>query len=221
MLAVMCGVFLTIVVAIACAMFVDISLANRNSGVMQGMPRGSMLWSASTSGAERYIISISGFKTLPDEIIQGFTINSDEVPSWCDVPTLAERSVLADQPLVTVRDARGWPWPAFWGCPNQYGTGLQPRGCILLQSSSNRSFENGMKIRSIPILPVWSGLALNVIFYSSIIFLLMAVARSAIRLRRRLGGRCVACNYNLRGLNVSGCPECGWNRSAAIGPAGR
>jgi hypothetical protein len=36
--------------------------------------------------------------------------------------------------------------------------------------------------------------------------------------RRREGGQCVNCGYDLRGDMAAGCPECGWGREGGVVP---
>ena len=63
--------------------------------------------------------------------------------------------------------------------------------------------------KALPFLPIWRGLLLNTIFYSSIIWLLIPgpfVLRRFIRCKR---GLCVTCAYDLRGVEHEACPECG------------
>ncbi len=61
----------------------------------------------------------------------------------------------------------------------------------------------------------WPGLTINTVFYAVILWLPIcgpSVLRPIIRRRR---GRCIKCDYDLRGDLDAGCPECGWNREEA------
>lgn len=63
----------------------------------------------------------------------------------------------------------------------------------------------------LPLRPLWPGLAINTIFYGAAIWMVWAGAGALRRGVRRRRGRCVRCNYDLRG-RASGavvCPECG------------
>lgn len=64
----------------------------------------------------------------------------------------------------------------------------------------------------LPFRPLWSGLALNTVFYTATWFLLLLGMGAAHRRWRMRRGRCPRCNYDLRGDFDPGCPECGWGR---------
>lgn len=51
-------------------------------------------------------------------------------------------------------------------------------------------------------------LALNLIFYFSVSYLLLSMARTAFLFDRQLRGKCI-CGYDIRGLPSNRCPECG------------
>jgi hypothetical protein len=59
----------------------------------------------------------------------------------------------------------------------------------------------------VPILPLWSGLAINTLIYGAPVWLLLAVPGMLRRRKRRKQGRCLRCGYDLRGMTP--CPECG------------
>ena len=61
----------------------------------------------------------------------------------------------------------------------------------------------------LPLYPIWTGFALNTIFYASLLWLIIPgpfVLRRFIRKRR---GLCLKCGYDLRGVDHQACPECG------------
>ncbi|HVU64866.1 MAG TPA: hypothetical protein VHC70_12875, partial [Phycisphaerales bacterium] len=61
-----------------------------------------------------------------------------------------------------------------------------------------------------PVMPIWSGLALNTLFYGTIAWGLLFLPGTVRRWRRRRGGRCVKCGYDRAGLAAGApCPECG------------
>ena len=68
----------------------------------------------------------------------------------------------------------------------------------------NRTFEGALPYR-----PVWFGLLLNTLLYGSIFWAIGLGWRLYRLARRRRRGRCLACNYDLRGLADPVCPECG------------
>jgi len=120
----------------------------------------------------------------------------------------------------------GWPMHCLT-CfnPNEFligtGSNLQQRATL------NKPIDSGIRIkherisnqylpywRALPYKPLWMGFAVNSIFYSVFVWLaalLLYTLRLNIRLKR---GRCLKCNYNLRGSSGGGCPECGWGREA-------
>jgi hypothetical protein len=58
-----------------------------------------------------------------------------------------------------------------------------------------------------PLIPVWSGFALNTAFYAALAFLLWCTPGFIKRTRRRRRGQCLTCGYDLNGMTT--CPECG------------
>ena len=113
--------------------------------------------------------------------------------------------------LVEVRI--GWPRRSFIGrhClnPNQISTTYE--GAIRLPESLIQ-LTRGKSRFDLPIKPIWSGFAINTIFYGAILWLLSLGPSATGRLIRRKRGRCIKCGYNLRGTSGGGCPECGWRR---------
>ena len=66
--------------------------------------------------------------------------------------------------------------------------------------------------RVLPLRPLWSGFAINTVFYAALLWMLWLspfVVRRAIHRKR---GHCLKCGYDLRGDFSAGCPECGWRR---------
>ena len=111
------------------------------------------------------------------------------------------------QQRVTFIVGHGWPFICVWSmltaAPTP-STGLMtPRveGSIELP---NRTFEGALPYR-----PVWFGLLLNTLLYGSIFWAIGLGWRLYRLARRRRRGRCLACNYDLRGLAEPVCPECG------------
>ena len=72
---------------------------------------------------------------------------------------------------------------------------------------SRTSFGTPMKPRTIPLIPLWPGFAVNTLFYAVILWMLFA-APLALRRRRRIKrGLCPACAYPVGDSSV--CTECG------------
>ena len=61
----------------------------------------------------------------------------------------------------------------------------------------------------LPMAPIWSGFAVNTIFYGAILWLLIPGSFALRRHIRRKRGHCLKCGYDLRGAEHEVCPECG------------
>ncbi len=57
--------------------------------------------------------------------------------------------------------------------------------------------------------PIWSGFAINTVFYAAILWMLWLSPFVVRRFIRRRRGRCIKCGYDLRGAEHEACPECG------------
>ncbi len=136
--------------------------------------------------------------------------------------------------------AAGWPWIAFQGACVIDHTQHVARGGTARQlgfrspavetadwaipvkiSNSVWGPVVGRGITMLPLRPIFPGAIYSVLFYASIVFVLLFVRDTLRRVRRvrRLGrGRCPACNHELAGLAT--CPECGTviGADATVGP---
>lgn len=130
----------------------------------------------------------------------------------------------------------GWPCPSFQssatqsfvsGIGNYYFTGQVGNGphmdttntrCTadildggIMADSVLPTSVSGPRTWTFPIMPLWTGFAINTLLYASIGWSIVRAFLSSlwftIRRRRRRRGLCVACAYPVRGLSV--CPECG------------
>jgi hypothetical protein len=95
-----------------------------------------------------------------------------------------------------------------------------PGGSPVIQTRMMFAGERRVRISptvvaSVPLLPVWPGLLMNVAFFGALAGLIFLVRPVRAALRRR-AGRCPACSYQLAGLGT--CPECG---GGATSPAFR
>lgn len=71
------------------------------------------------------------------------------------------------------------------------------------------NWGNGSSTRLIPIRPIWRGLALNWLWLTVTIFIIIMLIRHCRAMLRGRCGLCRECGYNLS-ANVAGrCPECG------------
>ncbi len=126
--------------------------------------------------------------------------------------------------VVIQRDA-GWPLHALRST-NRFPPGLRspkPGGFELSPSLRIESLEAGIEwrgsvprlgvTRRLPLQPLWLGFLANAGVYTTCLLTLTLGAphdvrrlRAAVRRRR---GRCAQCAYDLRGIAVDVCPECG------------
>lgn len=109
--------------------------------------------------------------------------------------------------------ASGWPMRSV------FGIGLRPRiaGSVLTRGIITRDPYPSIRALGYFLLPV--GTVVNSIVFA-LPFAFFAFAVPVLRRRSRLRrGRCLDCNYDLRGELSAGCPECGWNRPASATPA--
>jgi hypothetical protein len=110
----------------------------------------------------------------------------------------------------------GWPVECAWGAVDSHFRSSLPTPLPLtavhaLSVGRPLNFTDARGICGyLPIAPIWSGLALNTIFYGMMAWGLLFLPGTLRRWRRRRGGRCVKCGYNRGGLAMgAACPECG------------
>ena len=176
------------------------------------------------SGRLRWYWSLAKSKTIPVWIVkrevaiheedstEPFTNMPDFHPVGRDFPRWSGLNTPPTQEdekrnEIVAEVASGWPfvsaisihhkqrilqreWTTRWGIP--------------LFGDTTNEFQPP---RCIPLLPIWSGLTLNVLFWYCLIappYLAFALWRSA---RRRRLSRCINCNYPIHSLPK--CPECG------------
>ncbi len=82
-----------------------------------------------------------------------------------------------------------------------------------LQAES--SWEGMLEPLRLPLRPLFPGLLLNTTFYALLWSLPLFTLPLLKKRRRRRGGHCPRCNYDLKGALDQGCPECGWKRRAS------
>jgi hypothetical protein len=148
------------------------------------------------------------------------TTRVNPVPACCDRPDLPLRiGPLRSVPIridMRLSTRAGWPCSSFEAFMFQYhGDGnrkLVPVSGVWragIQISPHILGLTGQRI-SLPVQPIWSGFAINTVFYTAILWLLFA---APFALRRRIrGGRikrglCPACAYPVGDSPV--CTECG------------
>ena len=150
---------------------------------------------------------------------------SPELEPWGLVADLPDSQRIAD-------DARGWPMLAMWSgwhltWAQQPGDrSSQPVPVVVNGIRINTkpvgarsgAFLDGGTYKALPLMPIPTGFAANTAFYAAAWGSIALGAVGARRLHRSRRGRCPRCGYDLRGLPVPGCPECGRGRAAAAMP---
>ena len=90
-------------------------------------------------------------------------------------------------------------------------------GELVLPMSTGTIAVGGQPRAALPLLPLWSGLAIDSGFYAVVLTALVGLGRQVARAprglrawRRRRAGQCVRCAYDRCGLAPDAkCPECG------------
>jgi hypothetical protein len=118
----------------------------------------------------------------------------------------------------------GWPWRAL-RCKREAARIDLPRsgGYRCFPAARVPATTGGIELpvadpygwRPLPFQPIWWGLFGNVLLHALAWWMLLASPAVFRRLRRKEGGQCPQCAYDLRGSTSVGCPECGWGREAA------
>jgi hypothetical protein len=117
-----------------------------------------------------------------------------------------------------VESARGWPALSFWSYWHTNNSKTTHRGSIditALGTAIGRTTPPGAQgYWGASYYPIWSGLAINLVFYG-VIWALLLFGLPVIRSFRRMWrGGCPKCGYDLKYDLQSGCPECGWGMPA-------
>lgn len=130
-----------------------------------------------------------------------------------------------DHHLPTLTQASGFPMPCLLSRVQGLATRperTQRSGALVLSSQAqdrHPRWPDSAFSSTLPIVPIWSGLAVNTLAYGSIPFLILVVSQQIRSVFQRLRnkkhqrrGHCPKCNYNLLADFTTGCPECGWGR---------
>lgn len=109
-----------------------------------------------------------------------------------------------------IEDARGWPALCMLAT-FKHGIAGGEFVCdqgLPIGIKAGKDFE----IRALPIIPIWGGLAFNIVFYAVAFWGISAVVRKRRQHFRQRAGNCAACGYCLEGVSAARCPECGSDR---------
>lgn len=226
LVVVMLGIGTSVAVALGCAAF-----SSADSWSFAGGPFSieDDTWYCHTnrwfgrSFTDSYVWSWTGRQTVAlgseDESVPSWSLIrhhslgelANGVPDWVAYERRAKVKAEAYN-LHLYEDAAGWPWRCLTRhtiSDDRIPSSEFP--CSLLDIGMPYLLIDHEYIdpQPLPTRPYWPGLAANSILYAvmwSIPLLLTPWARQRWR-RNRM--RCVKCNYDLRGLSSSLCPECG------------
>ncbi|MFN0010868.1 MAG: hypothetical protein ACKVS8_04405 [Phycisphaerales bacterium] len=134
-------------------------------------------------------------------------------PHWLAIPPTAPAALNS-----LMFRAVGWPQRCLLSQAWTDAAGdTRNRGCIrVMPLHASQSGYPDPHLGTIPLLPIWTGLAVNTGFFAIPwgIGLVAFHAWRRMRTRRRHKlGHCPACGYDLLRDFSKGCPECGWNRA--------
>ena len=119
----------------------------------------------------------------------------------------------SQQMLVMEEIAAGWPLPACWGalgCVNNHNQSQRSYGVIAIGPAVTHMGGIQYADTGLPLIPIWSGFAINAVFYAGLLCGLFAIpfALGGLRRRRRVKrGLCPKCAYPAGESAV--CTECG------------
>ena len=170
-------------------------------------------------GAEQFRAA-AAFKD--PQAARGEFFAGDVIPSWS---RLTQRPALDRDPeLLFIEEGRGWPMLSmYWHADahiiiDQDERSIDPVGLSRPLLELHDGIDLGrpelwanpiLKVRVLPLRPIWPGFVINTIFYAAMLWLIFAIpgfVRRRVRIQR---GRCTACGYDLRGTDHKVCPECG------------
>ncbi len=134
--------------------------------------------------------------------------------AWGVANLLSERHVvtqtISGEGIPTVTTEHLWPVEDLQGWPTRCFSETVPLDDYYYYSAVVTVIE--FKNVKLAHGPIWSGLAINTLFYTVVIWLLWSTpfaVRQCIHWHRVRHGKCVKCGYDLRGAEHDVCPECG------------
>ncbi len=99
----------------------------------------------------------------------------------------------------------GWPCFGLRGTATMIKSGLSAPSLAFVPEG----LMDLVKFPMLPLRPIWSGFAINTLFYATILWLVIPGPFALRRHLRRKRGLCVVCGYDLRHAEHDACPECG------------
>lgn len=114
----------------------------------------------------------------------------------------------------------GWPALCLETSGGANPANLTPNGTIEGELSSGILFPievpsdlSPMAQRvAFPYAPIWTGLAINSVFFASLFWMVRLIGRAFRQTRRFHRGHCPRCDYELGYDFRDGCSECGWRK---------
>jgi hypothetical protein len=133
-------------------------------------------------------------------------------------PGWRQRPVVSGSQSVRLTDAAGWPTRSAYceWLSSPHSDTYAVRGGILWKAAPRRTQVSAQNWGVVPLLPVWHGIAVNVVFWGGVLLLPYVILmwhrqrRAAVRSRR---GLCPRCAYDWSSVHGPCCPECGLLRA--------
>jgi hypothetical protein len=164
---------------------------------------GSLSWIEGTSPAEERGLTLSAAALRLEyqrAVGSGRPLDlPSAIPSW--ISLWDDR-----QPNDQIRQvvATGWPAKCLALTVSTSKQGVTRHQSVILPFVPHR--------RRLPSVPIWAGLLANTLVYATVTLLVAQATRTVQRARRRRGGHCPSCGYDLQFRFDVGCAECGWNK---------
>jgi hypothetical protein len=139
-------------------------------------------------------------------------------PSWVRLPP-------DDESQYVTWSGRAAGWPELCFCSRSWTSAESPTRVVSGSAVVFGPSHYGARAPwsadpdrgSIPLIPIWRGLAVDAGFFGAawalVVVLPIAAFRWARDARRRRRGWCAACGYDMQGVSGAPCPECGLTRT--------
>ena len=205
------GAVVNVAVAWGCAILIRLmepgrgALPRVEASLRERGPDGSWHFWAIERSKDRSVLLYHSFWDARSEDINCNDVSTelrpDELaPSWAGLRTPPD----TDYEVRWVHGL-GWPVVSMWRDYVLGGSRYEVlHGLRVTFLPSDRGLP-----RAVPLRPIWSGFAVNTLFYATLLWLLICGPFALRRVVRQRRGRCVACGYDLGHADHDACPECG------------
>ena len=208
------GAIVNVAVAWGCAMIVAEQTDNWNMRVGAARLEDDYVWSVHRWDRPGYFTIESIVALIVMEWDERLEEPGSLIEKWSRIP---DRNDLGGGTVSWQESASGWPVASMWsrlnesdplrffGLPNNprvYPWDKLERGWLV-----DWSFLPNQII--LPIGLIWSGIAINTLFYAVLLWLVTLGQFTLRRYIRREHGRCIKCGYDVRHTDHDACPECG------------